>query len=215
MAVALSITNQLNHNYKSKMKPFAESCTENQQPILEILQKEFAEISRVLEIGSGTGQHAVFFARALPHLIWQTSDVVEHHPGINAWISDEDLDNTLVPLPLNVETDTWPEREFDGVFSANTVHIMGWVEVEKMFAGIGQVLLPGGHFCLYGPFNYVDQFTSDSIARFEVWLKNRDPKSGIRDVADLNELAEKSGLELTEDYEMPANNRILVWQANR
>jgi cyclopropane fatty-acyl-phospholipid synthase-like methyltransferase len=197
------------------MKPFAESCAENQQPILEILQKEFADISRVLEIGSGTGQHAVFFARALPHLIWQTSDVVEHHPGINAWISDEGLDNTLVPLPLNVETNTWPEREFDGVFSANTVHIMGWPEVEKMFAGIGQVLSPGGRFCLYGPFNYDGQFTSESNARFEVWLKERDPKSGIRDVRDLTKLAEKTGLELTEDYEMPANNRILVWQANK
>ncbi len=196
------------------MKPFAESCAENQQPILDILQKEFAGTRQVLEIGSGTGQHAVFFARALPHLIWQTSDVVEHHSGINAWISDEDLDNTRAPLPLNVETDPWPEQEYDGIFSANTVHIMGWPEVEKMFAGIGQVLLPGGCFCLYGPFNYDGQFTSESNASFDVWLKIRDPKSGVRDVADLGKLAEKAGLKLIEDYEMPANNRILVWQAS-
>ena len=197
------------------MKPFAESCAENQQPILEILQKEFADIRHVLEIGSGTGQHAIFFARALPHLIWQTSDVAEHHPGINAWISDENLDNTRIPLTLNVENDSWPEQEYDGIFSANTVHIMGWPEVEKMFAGIGQVLLPGGHFCLYGPFNYDGQFSSESNANFDVWLKNRDPKSGVRDVADLSKLAEKAGLKLMEDYEMPANNRILVWQAHR
>jgi cyclopropane fatty-acyl-phospholipid synthase-like methyltransferase len=197
------------------MKPFAESCAENQQPILEILQKEFADARQVLEIGSGTGQHAIFFARALPHLIWQTSDVAEHHSGINAWISDEDLDNTRIPLTLNVENDSWPEQVFDGIFSANTVHIMGWPEVEKMFAGIGQVLLPGGHFCLYGPFNYDGQFSSESNANFDVWLKNRDPKSGVRDVADLSKLAEKAGLKLTEDYEMPANNRILVWQAHR
>jgi len=197
------------------MKPFAESCAENQLPILEILRKEFADTRQVLEIGSGTGQHAVFFARALPHLIWQTSDVVEYHPGINAWINDEGLDNTRAPLPLNVETDTWPEQEFDGIFSANTVHIMGWPEVEKMFAGIGRVLLPDGCFCLYGPFNYDGQFSSESNANFDAWLKNRDPKSGVRDVADLSKLAENAGLKLTEDYEMPANNRILVWQAGR
>ena len=195
------------------MKPFAESCAENQQPILDVLQKEFAGTRQVLEIGSGTGQHAVFFARALPHLIWQTSDVTEHHPGINAWITDENLDNTRAPFPLNVETDSWPEREFDGIFSANTVHIMGWPEVEKMFAGIGQVLLPSGRFCLYGPFNYDGKFSSESNARFDVWLKNRDPKSGVRDVADLEKLAEKAGLELREDYEMPANNRLLIWKA--
>jgi cyclopropane fatty-acyl-phospholipid synthase-like methyltransferase len=197
------------------MKPFAESCAENQQAILDILQIEFADIQHVLEIGSGTGQHAIFFANALPYLIWQTSDLAEHHPGINAWIADEGLDNTRAPLSLNVETDNWPEREFDGIFSANTVHIMGWPEVEKMFAGIGQALLPGGRFCLYGPFNYDGQFTSESNASFDVWLKNRDPKSGVRDVAELNKLAQKAGLKLTEDYEMPANNRILVWQTSR
>ena len=195
------------------MKPFAESCEENQQPILEILQIEFADTRHVLEIGSGTGQHAVFFADALPHMVWQTSDVNENHPGINAWLSEKDLKNTRPPLALNVVNSTWPDREFDGIFSANTVHIMGWPEVEKMFAGIGQVLLPGGRFCLYGPFNYQGQFTSESNANFDVWLKNRDPKSGIRDKADLDRLAEKAGLKLREDYEMPANNRILVWQA--
>jgi cyclopropane fatty-acyl-phospholipid synthase-like methyltransferase len=197
------------------MKPFAESCAENQQSILEVLQKEFTDIQQVLEIGSGTGQHAIFFARALPHLIWQTSDVAELHPGINAWLIDEGLDNTRAPLNLNVESKNWPEREFDGLFSANTVHIMSWPEVEKMFAGIGRVLLPGGLFCLYGPFNYDGQFTSESNARFDVWLKNHDPKSGVRDVSDLGKLAEKAGLKLTKDYEMPANNRILVWQAGR
>jgi cyclopropane fatty-acyl-phospholipid synthase-like methyltransferase len=196
------------------MKPFAESCAENQQPILEILQKEFVDIQHVLEIGSGTGQHAIFFARALPYLNWQTSDLTEHHPGINAWLTDEGLNNTREPLTLNVMSENWPAREFDGIFSANTAHIMGWSEVEKMFAGIGRVLLPSGRFCLYGPFNYDGQFTSESNARFDVWLKNRDPKSGVRDVADLDKLADKAGLKLMEDYEMPANNRILVWQAS-
>ena len=193
------------------MKPFAESCEENKQPILDVLQREFASARHVLEIGSGTGQHAVFFARALPHLIWQTSDVNEYHPGINAWIADEGPDNVRPPLALNVELDPWPTQKFDGIFSANTVHIMGWTEVEKMFAGVGQVLPAGGRFCLYGPFNYHGQYTSQSNANFDLWLKNRDPKSGIRDMGELNKLADDAGLSLAEDYAMPANNRILVW----
>lgn len=195
------------------MKPFAESCEENKQPILQVLQKEFAHARRVLEIGSGTGQHAVYFARELAHLSWQTSDVQDNHPGIMAWLNDEGTDNAHPPLPLDVTQVNWPAQEYDGVFSANTVHIMSWPEVEKMFVGIGQILLPGGRFCLYGPFNYDGQYTSNSNARFDQWLKSRDPKSGIRDVADLNKLAAKAGLKLVRDYEMPTNNRILVWQA--
>jgi len=153
------------------MKPFSESCVQNQHVILDVLQQAFANTQHVLEIGSGTGQHAVFFTRGLPHLIWQTSDVIEHHSGIHAWIADEGPDNVRVPLSLNVETDAWPDTTFDAVFSANTVHIMGWPEVEKMFAGIGQVLQTGGRFCLYGPFNVDGKFTSESNARFELWLK--------------------------------------------
>lgn len=195
------------------MKPFAESCEENKQPILEILRQEFAHAHRVLEIGSGTGQHAVYFARALPHLSWQTSDVPENHPGIQTWLNEEGPDNAHPPFPLDVTKNGWPEREYDGVFSANTVHIMSWPEVESMFAGIERILLPGGRFCLYGPFNYDGQYTSESNANFDRWLKTRDPKSGIRDVADLNKLAEKAGLKLVRDYDMPANNRILVWQS--
>lgn len=197
------------------MKPYAESCEQNKQVILDILLKEFANTRHVLEIGSGTGQHAVCFAHALPHLYWQPSDLGENHPGINAWISDAGLNNIRAPLTLNVENDRWPSLEFDGVFSANTVHIMGWPEVETMFAGIGGVLLPGGRFCLYGPFNYHGQFTSTSNANFDMWLKSRNPKSGVRDIEDLDTLAKKAGLELIEDYEMPANNRIIVWQASR
>lgn len=193
------------------MKPYAESCAQNQQVILDVLKHEFATTKHVLEIGSGTGQHAVFFARALPHLIWQTSDVVEHHPGIQAWITDEALDNVRTPLSLNVETDDWPEMTFDALFSANTVHIMGWPEVEKMFAGIGQVLTSGGRFCLYGPFNVNGKFTSESNARFELWLKEQNPKSGIRDQSELDALAKEAGMSRMATHVMPANNNILVW----
>ena len=193
------------------MKPFSESCAQNQHVILDVLRKEFAALQHVLEIGSGTGQHAVFFARALPHLIWQTSDVAEYHPGIHAWIADEGPDNVRAPLNLNVETDDWPETTFDAVFSANTVHIMGWPEVVKMFAGIGQTLINGGRFCLYGPFNTDGKFTAESNARFEQWLKSKNPKSGIRDQNELNRLAKKAGLARIATYEMPANNNVLVW----
>jgi SAM-dependent methyltransferase len=192
-------------------KPFAEHCEQNKHPIVAVLRQEFAETTQVLEIGSGTGQHAVFFARELPHLVWQPSDVTENHPGIQAWIADDGPGNVRAPLVLNVEIDPWPSTGFDGVFSANTVHIMGWPEVEKMFAGIGQVVASGGRFCLYGPFNVNGKFTTESNASFDVWLKQRDPKSGVRDKAELDCLAEKAGLSRIADHEMPANNRILVW----
>ena len=192
-------------------KPFAESCEQNKHAILEVLQQELADAQQVLEIGSGTGQHAVFFAGELPHLIWQTSDVAEHHPGIQAWIDELGPENVRAPLRLNVETDRWPDATFDAIFSANTVHIMGWHEVERLFAGIGDVLAEGGRFCLYGPFNVEGKFTSESNASFEQWLKSRDPKSGIRDKAELDALAERAGLTRVADYTMPANNNILVW----
>lgn len=193
------------------MKPFAESCEENKYPILAVLRTEFAAVSRVLEIGSGTGQHAVFLAAQLPHLEWQTSDVADYHPGIRAWIDDANLTNVRAPLTLDVVRDVWPDATYDGVFSANTAHIMDWREVEALFAGIGKVLAPVGRFCLYGPFNYDGKYTSESNAHFDQWLKARDPRSGVRNFEDLNRLAEAAGLRLWKDYAMPANNRTLVW----
>lgn len=193
------------------MKPFAESCEQNKHAILDILRQEFADAQKVLEIGSGTGQHAVFFTREMPHLIWQTSDVAEHHPGIQAWINELGPDKLQPPLTLNVATDRWPDERYDAIFSANTVHIMGWSEVEKLFAGIGQVLATGGRFCLYGPFNVDGKFTSKSNAQFEIWLKSQNAKSGIRDKSELDALAGKAGLKRTADHNMPANNNILVW----
>lgn len=195
------------------MKPFADSCEQNKQSILAVLKNEFADASRVLEIGSGTGQHAVYFGKELPHLSWQTSDVQEHHAGIHAWLSDAQLDNVLPPLELDVTTSPWPNLNFDAVFSANTAHIMAWSEVEKMFACIGNVLLAGGSFCLYGPFNIEGRYSAQSNARFDQWLKQRDPQSGIRDMADLDRLGAAVGLIRVGQHEMPADNFTLVWQA--
>jgi cyclopropane fatty-acyl-phospholipid synthase-like methyltransferase len=192
-------------------KPFAESCEQNKQVILDILQLELTDSRRVLEIGSGTGQHAVYFAQYLPHLSWQCTDVADNLPGIRAWLNDAGLDNTPPPLALDVRENDWPMQTYDAVFSANAIHIMSWQAVESMFAGIGRVLKTGGRVCLYGPFNYGGMFTSDSNARFDAWLKGRDPLSGIRHFEDLDALAEQAGMVLANDYAMPANNRILVW----
>lgn len=193
------------------MKPFAESCEQNKHVIFDVIKQEFAECSKILEIGSGTGQHAVYFCQHLLHLTWQPSEQAENIPGIMEWLKDYPHDNIANPIELNVERN-WPQSTFDGVFSANTSHIMHWPQVIKMFQGIGQVLEPGGVFCLYGPFNYNQKYTSDSNRNFDLWLKEQDPERGIRDFDDLNELAINNQLRIKNDVEMPANNRILVWE---
>jgi len=195
-------------------KPFAESCVQNRDPILAVLREWFADRSAVLEIGSGTGQHAVYFGAALPHLRWQTADVVPHHAGILAWLNEAALPNVLPPLALDVSQTEWRSGRYDAIFSANTLHIMGWPEVEHFFAGVGAVLEPGGVLVVYGPFNTNGAFTSESNARFDAWLKARDPASGVRDFEAVDALARAHGLILQQDIAMPANNRTLVWRKN-
>lgn len=197
------------------MKPYSESCDQNREPILFVIQPLLKDCSSVLEIGSGTGQHAVYFAERLPHLTWHTSDCVEYHPGIQLWLDEAGLANTRGPIDLDVSASTWPQLTIDAIFSANTAHIMHWPDVEALFRGAGELLSSGGLFLLYGPFNYGNQYTSDSNARFDGWLKQRDPESGIRNFEDLNSLAEHAGMRLEHDYEMPVNNRILYWMKNK
>lgn len=194
------------------MKPFSESCERNKEPILAVLREHFAAASRVLEIGSGTGQHAVHFAAQLPQLTWQTADLPANHEGIRLWIEEAALPNVLPPLELDMlQAETWPHARFDAIFSANTFHIMSWPAVERAFDFIGSVLAPGGTLAVYGPFNYGGTYTSDSNGNFDAWLKNRDPLSGIRDFEAVNALAAAQGLRLRADIAMPANNRTLVW----
>ena len=193
-------------------KPFAESCEQNKQPILQVLAEIFSQPGLVFEIGSGTGQHAVFFSEQLPHLNWQPSDLADQLPGMQLWFEEANNERILQPLELDVNAESWPVRDADYVFTANTLHIVSWTEVQAMFAGVGQLLKSGGLFAQYGPFNYAGQFTSDSNARFDIWLKQRNPLSGIRNFEDLAELAGKHGMQLLADYEMPVNNRTLVWQ---
>jgi len=186
------------------VRPFSEASERNRGPILEVLKRGFARTRFVLEIGSGTGQHAAYFARELPHLVWQASDVAENLPGIREWVSD--------PPPIELDVDKeWPQLDVDAVFSANTCHIMSWPQVERMFEGIGKIRSLKT-FCLYGPFNYGGKHTSESNARFDAVLRAGDPASGLRDFEEIKTLAEAAGLALQEDNAMPANNRLLVFQ---
>lgn len=193
------------------MKQYSEACDQNRGPILAVLKEELADCHKVLEIGSGTGQHAVYFGKHLPHLSWQTSDIDSSHPSINAWLDEARLPNVGQPLSLDV-SNHWPDDRFDGVFSANTAHIMSWPDVIDMFNGVGNSLKPGGMFCLYGPFNYGRQYTSESNERFDGWLKARDPLSGVRNFEDLDALAQSNDMAFRRDHEMPVNNRLLVWK---
>ena len=196
------------------MKPFSQSCENNKDAVLSIITPLLTGKRLVLEIGSGTGQHAVYFSEQLPHLNWQTSDRKENHEGINLWIDDASLKNLERPIEIDVFDYQWPDQRYDAVYSANTAHIMSWSAVEAFFKGVGEALQESGIFILYGPFNYNGAFTSDSNERFEQWLKDTDVERGIRDFEAVNLLAETNGMKLTHDYEMPANNRILVWQSN-
>lgn len=198
-------------------KPYSESSIQNQVPILEVLKHCFKYSHKVLEIGSGTGQHACYFPRHLPHLEWQPSDLNQNLAGIEAWCSEASLENVATVIELDVSHHPWPTIHVDAVFSANTVHIMHWPDVINLFKGIGQLFRENpkidgtGVFCLYGPFNYDGKFTSESNARFDQWLKQRDPHSGVRDIENIITLAEQNSLQMSDDIEMPANNRTLVF----
>lgn len=200
-------------------KPFSQACENNKGPILEILQQVLPEPkwrgARVLEIGSGTGQHAAFFAPRLPWLYWQPTDQARYLPGCRLWVEDAraaGAANLLEPLVLDVLTPEWPLSQTDAAFSANTAHIMHWPAVEALFDGLGQRLPSGSLFCLYGPFRYQGRYTSDSNARFDQHLQQQDPGMGIRDLAALEPLAANAGFRLLADHAMPANNRTLIWQ---
>lgn len=194
------------------MKPFAESCRQNQSEICAALKVLLPNKKHVLEVGSGTGQHAIYFAKRLPHLIWQTSDQKQYHHGITLWLNEAGLDNTRMPISLGVSKDTWPELNIDTVFSANAVHIMPWSNVVDYFRYGAKLLEKDGLFILYGPFNYAGEYTSQSNANFDAWLKTRDSASAIRNFEALDALAHKNNMQLKDDISMAANNRILCWE---
>jgi cyclopropane fatty-acyl-phospholipid synthase-like methyltransferase len=194
---------------------FSEASERNKGPILEVLRSAFAGVHHVLEIGSGTGQHAVWFATHLPHLDWQPTDVAAELPALRERIDAEAPDNVRPPLALDVRDERWPVTGAEAIFSANTLHIIGWDDVTQFFRGIGHALAEGGVLAIYGPFRYRGDFTTPSNAEFDRWLKQRDPASGIRDFEAVNGLAEEQGLQLVADHAMPANNQLLVWRRQR
>jgi SAM-dependent methyltransferase len=193
------------------MLPFSAACERNKDPILEVLRVRFADRAQVLEIGSGTGQHAVHFARALTHLTWHPTEQLTYLADLTERVKAEGSPNLRAPTLLDVRQAVWPVRSIDAIFTANTLHIMSWPEVMALFAGIGSVLAPGGVLGIYGPFRYAGRYTSDSNQEFDRMLQDRDPQSGLRDIQDINSLAEQYGLRLDADHDLPANNRLLIF----
>lgn len=192
-------------------KPYAPACDRNREPILAVLRRHFADRRRVLEIGSGTGQHAVHFASALPHLTWQASDRAANLPGIGMWLDEAGLPNTPPALELDVDGG-WPAERFDALFTANTLHIMGWDDVVRLFDALRGVSTADAVLAIYGPFNYGGRFTSESNAAFDARLRSEDARQGIRDFEAVDALARGAGFALAEDCAMPANNRTLVYR---
>ena len=196
--------------------PFSQACENNKAPILEVLQKELQDSTHVLEVGSGTGQHSVYFAPNLPHLHWQTSDVTDNHQVIQAWHDAYPASNLYAPLAFNLLTDSIPKTNtgepYDAIFTANTLHIIAWPLVERLFELVGEALPLDGKLIVYGPFNENGRYTSVSNQQFDSSLRQRDPNSGIRHKEDIIALAKQHNLELSCEYQMPANNQILVFQ---
>ena len=195
-------------------KPYAPACDRNRDPILGILRTQLADRRAVLEIGSGTGQHAVYFAQALAHLTWQTSERAQALPGLHLWLDEAGLPNTPPPLALDV-SGPWPlpSQRFDAVFTANTLHIMAWPEVQAMFRALPAVMTPGARVVVYGPFNEGGCYTSESNQRFDASLKASAQHQGLRDLEAVDALAQAIGLRRTARVVMPANNVCVVWDA--
>jgi SAM-dependent methyltransferase len=190
-------------------RPFAEAAEQNKSVIFDAIRRYLK--GEALEIGSGTGQHAVHFASRVPGIVWQTSDLEPNLAGIEAWIEGSGLQNMPPPLALDVNAG-WPDHRYDIIYTANTLHIMDATSVERCLEGVGQCLKPAGVFAVYGPFNYAGRHTSESNARFDQMLRARGVGSGIRDFDWIEKLADTAGLDLLEDVEMPVNNRTLIWQ---
>lgn len=215
------------------MKQVSAACERNKDPILAILRRVFSQSRHVLEIGSGTGQHAAHFAAGLPRLIWQTSDLPQYHESINAYIDESAATNLKTPVILDTgrpdaaqvirNLNEKPENQngeritspIDAIFTANTIQIMAEEDIVGMFALIGEILPDAGHFCLYSPLQYAGRHTSEGNAEFDANLRARDPRMGVRDFVWLDSLARDVRLVLRNDHAMPAGNRLLEYDRRR
>ncbi len=192
--------------------PYSEACERNKGPILQVLRKAFADTTHVLEIGSGTGQHAVYFTNGMPWIVWQPSEIAEAMPGLRKRVFNEGLSNLRQPVEIDVMQTPWDVRRVDGVYTANTLHIMHWPQVQAFFANLPAIAKPATVLVIYGPFRYGGRYTSPSNESFDEMLRARDPASGIRDFEAVDELARAAGFTLVADHAMPANNQTLVWR---
>lgn len=193
-------------------KEYSVACDRNKDYILEVIKPLLKENQKVLEIGSGTGQHAVFFAEQMPHIIWQTADLIYSHNSINAWIEESKLNNILKPFVLDANNTDWHEFNFDFAFTANTFHIMSFEEVKKIFTGLNKVLNKDSFFAVYGPFNYDGKYTSESNRDFDAFLKEKYQFGGIRNFEDIVEVARLNNLEFQKQFDMPSNNKTLIFK---
>lgn len=189
-------------------KPFSQACENNKSVILAELSKHFAGSSKVLEIGTGSGQHAVHLAAQLPHLDWYCADQPEYHNGINAWIDDFPSTNLHRPVALSFPHDSLPDGEFDAAFTANTAHIMLTHQVQSMMHKVAEKLPSHGVFCQYGPFTINGEFSSQSNIDFHHHLIDIGC-GGYKGIEQMQAWA--PALRLSEVVTMPANNLLLVW----
>ncbi|MFZ4715493.1 MAG: DUF938 domain-containing protein [Bacteriovoracaceae bacterium] len=193
-------------------KPFSEACERNQEPILNVLKKHiYPDDRRLLEVGAGTGQHAVFMAPHFPKLDWYPTELQNNIGGIVTWLKEEQISNIKAPTVLRIGKDDFPRLKFDVVFTANTFHIMHWKECKSFIKQLGNRLREGSRAIFYGPFKYDGKYTSESNESFDQVLKERDPLRGIRSFEDVNNAMIKNGFELVEDISMPANNQMLIY----
>jgi cyclopropane fatty-acyl-phospholipid synthase-like methyltransferase len=192
--------------------PYSQACENNKLPLLNVFQRYLVDKRSLLEIGGGTGQHAVFFTDQFPDLYWQASDVPANIASLNQRLSMAQRATLPLAIQLNVDDPDWNCEKFDVIFTANSLHIMSAASVEQFFTGVRGHLKDRGLLLVYGPFKYNGEYTTESNAEFDRWLKNRDANSGVRDFEWINQLAQQAGLKLLEDIAMPANNQVLVWQ---
>ena len=193
------------------MKRFSEACNRNQAPILAVLKEVLPDTGRVLEIGSGTGQHAAYFSRSLPDLAWQPSDLAEALPSIEAWREESGAPNLNPPMVIDLLGNNDTPSRVDAIVCINTAHIVAWTGVERLFSIAANILEPKGVLYFYGPYRYPDHALEPSNVAFDRWLKEQNSVSGIRDYAAVESLAESSGFTLGGDRSMPSNNRSIWW----
>lgn len=192
-------------------KPYALSCDKNSAPILEVLKDYLPGHHALLEVGAGTGQHAVFMAPHFKELTWTLADLQDRHEGIQMWLKDFPRANVEGPVEYEVGKDPLPEGDFDVVFTANTLHIMPWSLCLQLFDDLS-VLKNDSLFIVYGAFNYEGKYTSESNENFDKWIKGKFPGGGIRDFEKIEEELRSRRFSLVKDHEMPANNRMLIFQ---